>query len=229
MSDLLTYPATQGYLAALVPPREKELQEMEAYAAKHDFPIIGPACGYYCYQLARMINAKSIFELGSGYGYSTAWFAKAIKETCAEQGGAQSLSRGRSNGGGVVHHTVWDEELSKTARRHLSALGYDDLVQYHVSEAVEALRKTEGPFDIIFNDIDKQAYPASLPVIKENLRSGGLLIIDNMLWSGRIFNKKDFSPATEGVREFTKQITTDPGWIVSLAPVRDGMIIAYKK
>jgi len=213
MSDLLTFQAAQDYLASLVPPREAELQEMEAYAAKHDFPIIGPVCGYYCYQLARMIGAKSIFELGSGYGYSTAWFAKALQE----------------NGGGVVHHTVWDEELSKSARSHLVKMESDAFVQYHVSEAVEALRKTDGPFDIIFNDIDKQAYPASLPVIKGKLRSGGLLIIDNMLWSGRIFDKKDISPATEGVRDFTKQITTDLDWIVSLAPMRDGIIIAYKK
>ncbi len=178
MSDLLTYQATQNYLATLVPPREAELQEMEAYAEKHDFPIIGPACGYYCYQLARMINAKSIFELGSGYGYSTAWFAKALRE----------------NGGGVVHHTVWDEELSKSARSHLVKMGSDAFVQYHVSEAVEALRKTDGPFDIIFNDIDKQAYPASLPVIKEKLRSGGLLIIDNMLWMDAFSIKRMFRP-----------------------------------
>jgi caffeoyl-CoA O-methyltransferase len=212
MSDLLTYQATQDYLTSLVPPREKEMQEMETYAARNDFPIIGPVCGYYCYQLARMINARAVFELGSGYGYSTAWFAKAVGE----------------NGGGVVHHTVWDEELSKMARRHLSALGSNPLVRYHTAEAVESLRGTPGPFDIIFNDIEKQAYPASLPLIKEKLRSGGLLIIDNMLWSGRIFDANDVSPATEGVRDFTRQVTNDPDWIVSLVPVRDGMIVAYK-
>ncbi len=213
MIDFLTYKATQEYLAALVPPREQELLEMEDYAEKHDFPIIGPVCGYYCYQLARMMQAKSVFELGSGYGYSTAWFARAVKE----------------NGGGVVHHTVWDEELSKMARNHLVKLGSADLVQFHMAEAVESLRNTDGPFDIIFNDIDKQAYPESLPVIKEKLRSGGLLIIDNMLWHGRIFDKSDISPATKGVREFTHQITNDKDWIVSLAPMRDGMIVAYKK
>lgn len=213
MADLLTYKATQEYLASLVPPREKELQEMEAYAAKNDFPIIGPVCGYYCYQLARIMNAKSVFELGSGYGYSTAWFAKAVKE----------------NGGGVVHHTVWDEELSKMARNSLIKLGSADLVQFHMAEAVESLRRTEGPFDIIFNDIDKHAYPDSLPVAKEKLRSGGLLIIDNMLWSGRIFDPADVSAGTKGVREFTRQITNDTDWIVSLAPMRDGMIVAYKK
>ncbi len=212
MSEL-TYQSVQDYLASIVPARENEMQEMEAYAEKHDFPIIGPAAGYYCYQLARMINAKSVFELGSGYGYSTAWFAKAVKESS----------------GGVVHHTVWDADLSRMANQHLTKLGFADLVQYHIAEAVETLRGESGPFDLIFNDIDKQAYPDSLPVIKEKLRSGGLLIIDNMLWSGRIFDKKDISPATEGVREFTRRITTDLDWIVSLAPVRDGMIVAYKK
>lgn len=209
----LSYDKVQEYLTSLVPPREPEMQEMEKYAENHDFPIIGPACGYYCYQLARMINAKSIFELGSGYGYSTAWFAKAVKE----------------NGGGVVHHTVWDEDLSKRAAGHLSRLGRGDVVQYHVAEAVATLRQTDGPFDIIFNDIDKEAYPDSLPVIKEKLRPGGILIIDNMLWSGRIFDSKNHDKSTEAIQRFTRDITTDPDWIVSLAPVRDGMIVAYKK
>lgn len=209
----IDYQSVQEYLAGLVPPRPAELQQMETVAQQNDFPIIGPACGQYCYQLARMLGARSVFELGSGFGYSTAWFAKAVRE----------------NGGGVVHHTVWDQQLSDQAAGHLSALGYADLVKMHVSEAVESLRGQDGTFDIIFNDIDKQAYPASLPVIKDKLRSGGLLIIDNMLWSGRIFDSSDQSPATQGVREFTRLITTDPQWIVSLAPVRDGMIIAYKK
>jgi predicted O-methyltransferase YrrM len=66
-------------------------------------------------------------------------------------------------------------------------------------------------------------------VIKEKLRRGGILIIDNMLWHGRIFDEKDVSPATEGVRAFTREITTDQDWIISLMPMRDGMIIAFKK
>jgi predicted O-methyltransferase YrrM len=203
----------QEYLASLVPPREPEMQEMEDYAEKNDFPIIGPACGYYCYQLARMIGARSVFEMGSGYGYSTAWFARAVKE----------------NGGGVVHHTVWDEKLSKMAVSHLSRLGFGDIVRYHVAEAVATLRQTPGPFDLIFNDIDKEAYPASLPVIKEKLRSGGILIIDNMLWHGQILDPNDHEKSTEAIRRFTREITTDPDWIVSLVPLRDGMLVAYKR
>ncbi len=212
MSEM-NYQSVQGYLTSLVPPREPELQKMEDYAEKNDFPIIGPACGYYCYQLARMLNARSVFELGSGYGYSTAWFAKAVKE----------------NGGGVVHHTVWDEDLSERAAHHLSALGREDVVEFHVAEAVQTLQQTEGPFDIIFNDIDKEGYPDSLPVIKEKLRHGGVLITDNMLWHGQTLDPHDHDKSTEAVRRFTRDITTDLDWIVSLIPARDGMIVAYKK
>ena len=95
--------------------------------------------------------------------------------------------------------------------------------------AQTALRQTEGPFDIIFNDIDKEAYPDSLPVVKEKLRPGGLLIIDNMLWHGQTLDPHDHEESTEAIRRFTRAITTDPAWIVSLVPMRDGMIVAYKK
>jgi predicted O-methyltransferase YrrM len=203
----------RGYLDGLVPARLPELQAMEAYARETDFPIIGPAAGNFCYQLARILGARRVFELGSGYGYSTAWFARAVRE----------------NGGGIVHHVVWDEDLSRRARAHLHTLGFDDLVQYHVGEAVRTLRATDEAFDIIFNDIDKDAYPDSLAVVKERLRPGGVLIIDNMLWSGRIFDEADASPATEGVREFTRRITADENWIVSLVPIRDGLIVARKE
>jgi caffeoyl-CoA O-methyltransferase len=202
----------RSYLHALVPTRLPELVAMEAYAAETDFPIIGPAAGQFCYLISRILGARQIFEMGSGYGYSTAWFARAVRE----------------NGGGTVHHVVWDQELSDRAQQHLKVLGYADLIQYHVGEAVAALQQMAGPFDVIFNDIDKEGYPASLPVVAEKLRPGGVLIIDNMLWSGRIFDTGDTTPATEGVREFTRRITSDPGWIVSLVPIRDGLIIAYR-
>lgn len=209
----LTYPDVQDYLTSLVPPRPREMVAMEKIAARTGFPIIGPAAGYYCYQIARLTGARRVFELGSGYGYSTAWFARAVKE----------------NGGGMVHHTVWDPELSARARKHLTRLGLDDVVTYHVAEAVETLRLQAGGIDLIFNDIEKQDYPGSLPVIKQQLRPGGVLIVDNMLWSGRIFDSKDRSSSTRGIRQLTKVLTHDPDWIVTLVPVRDGMVVAHMK
>ncbi len=201
------------YLDDLVPARPPEMRAMETHAREINFPIIGPTSGYLCYQVARMIGAKRIFELGSGYGYSTAWFAKAVRE----------------NGGGEVFHVVWDEELSKQARQHLEALGYDGMIRYHVAEAVQTLRETAGPFDLIFNDINKDGYAASLPVIVEKLRPGGVLIVDNMLWSGRVFEKSDQTPETTSIRRLTELLTHSPDWIVSLAPVRDGVLVAYRK
>jgi predicted O-methyltransferase YrrM len=162
-----------------------------------------------CYLMARLAGARRIFELGSGYGYSTAWFARAVQE----------------NGGGEVHHVVWDDQLSQRARKHLDALGYGGLIRYHVAEAVQTLRDTSGPFDLIFNDIDKAGYPASLPVIAEKLRSGGLLIIDNMLWSGKVSDAEN----TRGVREVTRLLTTGEQWISTLFPLRDGLIVAMKR
>jgi caffeoyl-CoA O-methyltransferase len=201
------------YLDGLVPPRDPELARMEEHAAASNFPIIGPAAGQFCYLVARMIGARDVFELGSGFGYSTAWFARAVRE----------------NGGGTVHHTVWDEALSRRAREHLTTLGLVDLVRFEVGEAVGTLSHAAGPFDLIFNDIDKSGYPASIPVIAEKLRPGGVLIADNLLWHGRIFDDADDSADTSAIREFTARITSDPDWTVSVVPIRDGLLLARKR
>lgn len=211
MSDFKTQ--LGDYLDGLVPTRPRTLQQMEAYATEHNFPIVGPASGQFCYFIARLMGAQRVFEMGSGYGYSTAWFARAVQE----------------NGGGTVHHVVWDDKLSQMARQHLSDLGYDGLVHYHVSEAVQKLRETEGPFDIIFNDIDKQAYPDAVPVIAEKLRPGGVLIVDNTIWSGRVWDSTNQDANTQAIRRFNDLITTDPNWIATLVPIRDGLMVAQKK
>jgi predicted O-methyltransferase YrrM len=211
MPEILDAPLA-AYLDGLVPDRPPELREMEAYAKQHDFPIVGPACAHLGYQMARIIGARRIFELGSGYGYSTAFFARAVQE----------------NGGGEVHHVVWDEDLSTQARRHLAALGVDAVVRYHVGEAIATLTETPGPFDLIFDDINKKDYPASLPEIERKLRPGGLLIVDNMLWSRRVMDSADRTPDTEGVREMTRLLRADQ-WISSIVPIRDGLLIALKR
>ena len=212
MSDLRDYYQINDYLNRLVPERPAEMQAMEAYAEKTGFPIIGPVCGYMCYQIARMVKAHAVFEMGSGYGYSTAWFARAVME----------------NGGGKVHHVVWDAALSKEARGHLEKLGYSSLIEYHVAEAIETLQQMPGQFDLIFNDIDKECYPESLPMIREKIRPGGVLIVDNLLWHGQVLDQNDQEPSTEGVRELTRILTTDPNWVSTVVPIRDGMLIAFR-
>ena len=212
MAHNIISPRVSEFLEEIVPPRPPELRRMERFGRKTGFPIIGPAVGQLCYLLARTIGATRVFELGSGYGYSTAWFARAVRE----------------NGGGIVHHVVWDEKLSAQARGHLAALGFGDVVRYTVGEAVAALAAADGEFDLIFNDIDKRGYPAALPVIESRLRPGGLLITDNLLWSGRIFDAKDRTPDTNGVRKLTRLIAKSPAWTATIVPIRDGVLVARK-
>ncbi len=208
----LYHPNLREYLDGLVPNRPPEMEAMELYAKEHGFPIVGPASGQLCYLMARLIGARRVFELGSGYGYSTAWFCKAVRE----------------NGGGEVHHVVWDQELSDMARGHLKAIGYEDLGRYTVGEAVGALGKAEGPFDVIFNDIDKEGYPAALPVIEEKLRPGGVMIVDNLLWSGKVLEASEREASTEAIRTFTRMVTQDAAWTATIVPIRDGVLIARK-
>ena len=81
MIDPLISPQVASYLDFLVPPRDALTAAIETEAALADFPIIGPACGHLCYLLTRLTGARQVFELGSGYGYSTAWFARAQYST----------------------------------------------------------------------------------------------------------------------------------------------------
>jgi predicted O-methyltransferase YrrM len=212
MRNHLFDPALSEYLSTLIPARPEEMQKMEAYARETSFPIIGPVAGYFCYTIARMVGAKRVFELGSGYGYSTAWFAKAV----------------RDNGGGEVYHVVWDETLSQRANEHLNALGFNDIVRYRVGEAVDTLRAETGPYDLIFSDIDKEGYPDSLAVIEEKIRPYGVLIVDNLLMSGRVYDEQEKSASVKGVRKFTQMIQSDPSWVTSIIPIRDGLMLAVR-
>lgn len=188
------------------------LTEMEERAKAESFPIIGPVVGTLCYQIARMLRARNVFELGSGFGYSTVWLARAVAD----------------NGGGRVYHTVWDEELSRDARRYLTRAGLAHIVSFEVIDSLAALRRSNNTFDLIFNDIDKEQYPESLPIIKPRLRVGGAVIFDNILWGGRIFDESRTDPETEGVRTVTEMLRTDPDFTSSIIPVRDGILLAVR-
>lgn len=208
----LLHPAVSRHLDTLAGHDDPLLREMEERAAQEGFPIVGPAAGAFCHLVARLAGARRVFEMGSGFGYSTLWFARAVA----------------ANGGGEVHHTVWDPELSRQARAYFARAGLPPSVEvvFHVGEAVATLRGLPGPFDLIFVDIDKEGYPAALEVARERLRSGGVLIVDNMLWSGKVLDPEDRSPATTAIRETTRLLFRNPAFSASLIPIRDGLAIA---
>ncbi len=205
--------AFAAYMENLIPARPPVLQEMEAYARAHRFPIVGPVVGQLFYLLTRARGARRVFELGSGYGYSTAWFGMGV----------------RDNGGGEVYHVVWDDALSQSARGHLERLGLVSIVRFRVGEAVAALRAADGRFDIIFSDIDKEGYPASLPVIKQRLQPGGLLLVDNMFWNGKVVDRRATDADTEAIRAFTRAVFDDPEFVSTIVPLRDGVLVARRQ
>jgi len=186
------------------------LRQMEARARRDGFPIIGPLVGPWLYLFARLLDARRVFELGSGFGYSTWYFATAVKD----------------NGGGEVVHTVWDRELSEEAQVWLERAGLLGNCDFQVSESVLALESDQGVNDVVFMDIDKEGYLDAMPVIERKLRPGGLLLVDNVLWDGRVLDETDNSAATESIRQFNTYLANSKHWQYVVNPLRDGLGVA---
>ena len=204
-------PRIMEYLRRLYDDGDPVRKEIEALAEKRRFPIVGPLVGRHLELLTRAIGAQRVFELGSGYGYSALHFARAVGE------------------GGVVHCTELDEENVRLAQGFLTRAGLWGRVTYHREEATAALRRVGGTWDIVYNDIDKDGYPATVDLAHAHLRPGGLFITDNVLWSGRVLDgEDDGSPATRGVKEFTRRLLAHRGFLTAIDPTRDGVAVALR-
>lgn len=202
-------PDIEEYIESLTPAGDKIQEEMEEHARLNEVPIVGPLVGRLLFQIALISNAKKVLELGSGFGYSAYWFAKAIGE------------------GGSLVYTDMSHDNAGIAEDFFNRAGVRERIDIRVGNAVQILEESRGGFDIIFNDIDKEYYPRVVDEAYEKLRKGGLLITDNMLWSGRVLTGDD-SPSTAGVREFTKLLLSNKGFFTTIIPVRDGVSLSVK-
>jgi caffeoyl-CoA O-methyltransferase len=201
----------EAYLAQLQRTRDPVLVEMEARAAASKFPIIGPLVGRLCQQIAQAVGARDIFEMGSGFGYSTWWFAQAVGD------------------GGRVVHTDGDATKSAEAKSWLDKAGLGTRVHYEVGDACEVIKKYPGPFDVVFIDIDKHAYPQALELARSRVRVGGYIICDNALWSGNPLlpaSKQDAD--TRGVVRYNKEAMGAADLLTTIVPLRDGVALSLK-
>jgi caffeoyl-CoA O-methyltransferase len=204
-------PRIEDYLKGLYDDGDPVRREMEELARQRRFPIVGPLVGRRLLVSALSIGARRVFELGSGYGYSALFFARAVGES------------------GAVHCTELAEENIQLAQGFLGRAGVWPRVTYHREEATRALTRVGGVWDIIYNDIDKDGYPATVDLAYAHLRPGGLFITDNVLWSGRVLEgEDDGSPATRGVVEFTRLLLRHPGFLTAIDPTRDGVAVALR-
>ena len=207
-------PAIEAYMRGLLYKTDHPvLLAMEKLARENNFPIVDRLVGVFLSALAKSIAAKRVFEFGSGYGYSAYWFAKAIGQ------------------GGQVICTDGDPQNKLKAEKFLSAAGLWDTVDFHTGMAQTRFAKTEGLFDICYNDADKGDYPEIWQMAKDRIRPGGLYIADNVLWHGRVALTEfvDVVPGwTEAIKVHNEMIFADPGFDSFINPTRDGVIVARK-
>jgi predicted O-methyltransferase YrrM len=192
---------------------EPVLLEMEAFAEGNGFPIVGRNVGVTLEVLARSVGATRIMELGSGFGYSAYWHARAV--------GSE----------GKVHLTDGDPENEVKAADYLKRAGLADRVRFHVGDAVTELGRLDGEFDVVFNDIDKDGYPSAWRAASERIRRGGLYVCDNVLWYGRVAvaDAEDSRPHyTEAVLEHNRLIADDERYVSTIVPTRDGVMVAVR-
>jgi predicted O-methyltransferase YrrM len=206
---MITNPEIERYMLSLLPARDEVLAEMEAYAAENRVPIIGPAVARFLASLVKISGAKRIFELGSAIGYSTIWLARA------------------AGAGAEIHYSDGSPGNADRARGYFARAGVADRIQVHVGDALAVLAATPGTFDLIFNDIDKEGYPAVLDAVPARLKSGGLFLTDNTLWHARVLDPKDDTDF--GVLEFNQRIFASEEFFTTQLPIRDGVTLAVKK
>ena len=197
------------YIEGLYSSEDPVLEEMEKVGRARNFPIVGPQVGRVLFMLAKLVQAKRIFEMGSGFGYSAYWFAKALPLQ------------------GKIYQTETSLENSKWAQQFFKRAGLEKKSEFLVGDGTQLIDKIGGEFDLIFIDIDKENYPRAYRQAKRRLRKGGLLLADNLLWFGQVLEESD-DPATLGIKEFTDLLFHDPDYFATLLPIRDGVGVGYR-
>jgi caffeoyl-CoA O-methyltransferase len=207
-------PQIEDYVRDLLGGEHPIAEEMEAVAQDRGFPIVGRAVGVTLEVLARAVGARRVLEMGSGYGYSAYWFARAVGV------------------GGEVHMTEGDARNQERAIGYLERAELADRVRSHVGNALEIIDTLDGEFDVVFCDIDKGDYPAAWAKAGERIRVGGLYLCDNVLWDGRVVtgDDRETTPAgwTAAIRRHNEAIASDERYRSTIVPTRDGVMVALR-
>ncbi len=203
--------AIGAYLDGLLPDRDAVLTRLEAEAREENIPIVGPRVGGILQILASLVGARRVLELGTAVGYSAIWLARGMVE------------------GGKLTTVEARETMAERARRNVAEADLSDVIEVRLGQALALLPEMDGAFDLIFNDIDKESYPQVIPWAKKLLRPGGLLVTDNVLWSGRVADPADSDPWTEAIRTYNRTLADDEDMETVILPVRDGVSISVKR
>jgi predicted O-methyltransferase YrrM len=155
-------------------------------------------------------GARRVLELGTYSGYSAISMAAALPP------------------GGHIDTCEVDEEHAAVARRYIEEAGYADRITIHLGPALETIARLEGEFDFVFIDADKVNYSAYYEALVPRLATGGLMAIDNTLWSGKVLEPDD-DPGTRAIAELNDRIARDPEVVAVQLTVRDGVTLVRRR
>lgn len=162
--------------------------------------------------LSLLVQPKNVLEIGTFTAYATLCLADGLTD------------------GGVVHTIEKDVILEDFILSTIEKYGYEDRIKLHIGNAMEIIDQIEGDFDLIFIDADKANYPAYFEKCVSRLRSGGLIIADNILWYGKVvLPVKDSDKETKAIKLFNETVSKDPRFDSLILPIRDGIMVARKK
>ena len=172
--------------------------------------MVGRIEGGFLATLVRLRGARRILELGTFTGYSSISMASAL-----------------ADGGSIITCDV-DPEATAIARRYMDESGYGDRIEIRLGPALETIESLEGPFDLVFIDADKPNYKAYYEAVLPLLAENGLVIADNVLWSGRVV-EDDGDESTLAIKDFNEHVRNDSRVVSVMLTVRDGMTLIRKR
>lgn len=196
------------YLDNLLPPSEGLMSEMEAYAAEHRVPIADREVALFLEITARAINARRVLECGMAIGYSVIHLARGMGE------------------GGLVITIDPSDEMIEAARGYFERARITQQVRIEKGYALEVIPRLNETFDLLFIDAVKEEYQGYLELALPKLRSGGVVIVDNLLWGGQVAGQTrspDQKSSTEALREFNSYFANHPQLRAEVLPVGDGL------
>lgn len=162
--------------------------------------------------LSLLVQPKNVLEIGTFTAYATLCLADGLAD------------------GGIVHTIEKDVILEEFILSTIEKYGYEDRIKLHIGNAMEIIDQIEGDFDLIFIDADKANYPAYFEKCVSRLRSGGLIIADNILWYGKVvLPVKDSDKETKAIKLFNETVSKDSRFDSLILPIRDGIMVARKK
>ena len=162
--------------------------------------------------ISKMLNPKAILEIGTYTGYSALCLAEGLQNN------------------GVLHTIDINEELYDFQRKYFNASPYGQQIIQHVGNAIDIIKTLDHQFDLVFIDADKEDYPAYFELVINKLKKGGVILSDNVLWSGKVIEPLiEGDDATKALLQYNQMLKNDPRIETVILPVRDGLTISRKK